>query len=78
MAYLVVVVSVPDETINQIAQNVNRGGVKNSEIEVARTYLEAMASRCKRSDNAYIVVRDTDPAVSTSGTNSISLDVSKP
>lgn len=78
MAYLTIVVSVPDESIAQIAANVNRGGVKNSEIEVARTYLEAMASRCKRSDNAYIVVRDTDPSVSTSGTGSISLDISKP
>lgn len=77
MAYLTIIVSVPDETIAQISQNVNMGS-KNSDIEVARTYLEAMASRCKRSNNAYIVVRDTDPVVALSGTGSIKLDISKP
>lgn len=78
MAYLCIVVSLPSESIAQIKPQVNNATNVHEGLQGVVTVLEALSGGEKRSDNCYVVVRDSDPSVSTSGSGSSSVDYDKP
>ena len=78
MAYLCVIVSLPSETINQINPQVVFPTKTREGIQGVINVLLAVDGGDKRSDNCYVVVRDTDPTVTTSGSNSTSTNYNKP
>lgn len=78
MAYMVVVVSLPSDSIQTIKDQVNFPTKVHQGLEGVKTVLGALQGGEKRSDNCYVVVRDTDPTVSTSGTGSVSTSYNKP
>jgi len=78
MAYLCIIVSLPGETIAQINPQVSFPTKIHAGLEGVEDVIQALKGGEKRSDNCYVVVRDTDPSVSTSGAGSTSTNYNKP
>lgn len=78
MAYVCVIVSLPDESIAQINPQVSFPTKIEEGLQGVITTLEALQGGEKRSSNCYVVVRDTDPTVTTSGSGSTSTSYNKP
>lgn len=78
MGYMCVIVSLPDETIAQIKPQVNNPTNLHEGLQGIINVITALDGGEKRSPNCYVVVRDTDPSVATSGSGSTSVSYNKP
>lgn len=69
MAYIVLVVNCPNDSIAQLNAQVQRSGKVPESIENAAILLQSIEAGCK-AGSVQVTVRDTDPTVSTSGSGS--------
>jgi hypothetical protein len=69
MAFLVLVIDCPNDNIDNLNSIIQRPTKTYESVNNARNYLEAIAGGLKDAA-VQITTRDTDPAVSTSGTDS--------
>lgn len=78
MAYLCIIVSLPAESIAQLNPQASFPTKVHVGLQAAENIIQALKGGEKRSDNCYVVVRDTDPSVATSGSGSTSTSYNKP
>jgi len=76
MAYVVYVVSVPNETIGQLNADTQFPTNPDEMLANAANFINALAGGAKNGV-IQVTTRDTDPAVSTSGTGSQQFSYSK-
>ena len=76
MAYLVIVVNSPNDSINELNQRIQNPTKVHVSIDNCSEYLEKIVSGNKPGV-VQVTVRDTDPAVSTSGSGSTQNTYSK-
>lgn len=76
MAYLVIVVNSPNDSINELNQRIQEPTKVPESIENCAEYLEKIMSGNK-AGVVQVTVRSTDPAVSTAGTGSTQVVYSK-
>lgn len=69
MAHIVLVIDDPNMTIEQLNAKIQRETKPHEAAQNLVNYINALASRIADAE-MQVVVRDTDPSVSTSGTNS--------
>lgn len=70
MAYLTIVINVPNDSITQMNQTVLLDTTETrNEVNALVDYISAIASGNKPA-SFYVVSRDTDPSVATHGTSS--------
>lgn len=78
MAYVCIIMSLPDESIGQINAQAVFPTKVHVGLQAAENIIQALKGGEKRSPNCYVVVRDTDPTVTTSGSGSTSTSYNKP
>lgn len=76
MAYLVYVISIPNESITQLNAISQRPTKPNEMLNAAENIVDALAGGLKNG-TIQVTTRDTDPAVSTSGSGSQQFSYSK-
>lgn len=76
MAYLVIVVNSPNDSINELNQRIQEPTKVPESIDNCSEYLEKIVSGNKAAV-VQVTVRSTDPAVATAGTGSTQVVYSK-
>lgn len=69
MAFVVLVIETPKDSIAELNSKIQRPGKPHEAVVQARNYLDGILAGCTDS-SVQITSRDTDPSVSTSGSGS--------
>jgi len=69
MAYIIIAIDAGSDSIGQLNSQVQKPTQPHDEAVALRNYLEKMLAGAKDAD-FYVVTRDTDPVVATSGSGS--------
>jgi hypothetical protein len=75
MSYTVIVINTPNDNITQLNAQVERSTEARGELNDLTDFMSAIVNG--KPASFYVVTRDTDPTVTTSGTGSMSQSFNK-